>query len=198
MSENNLVVLPWSAEELKKLYHVLRNAGHDPERLDRVRPAQIVYSQSWEWNHGKSAGSSAINSVPAEKTLTITNSDASLVTGIRFSVQNPIYGADVKDSGGTYAREWHRADDPAVFAAPRNPLDYISMQVRQTASEQLSTDYVPLSHWEERNRDGWLPSRLDFIPGGNYSSYQLLLRSSKLIAFDRLDVSITAIKLAGL
>lgn len=194
---------PWSETELPRIVHAVRNAGYDPQRLARVRPAQIVYSHSWIMGKGSLSANLAAASSAADDatTITLTNTDSSIVTGVRFSVVDPVFavappGPLATSSAAT--AEWRRGDDPTAFCTARNPLDYISMHVVQTASEQLSTSYVPLSHWEERNRDGYLPSRLDFVPGGNYSSYQLLLRSSKLIQFERLDISITAIKLMGL
>lgn len=190
----DLRVIPFTELELKKLYHILREAGYDPERLARVQPSQIVYAFEWDLKGDTPSD-------PAQKfhAMRVSNNDASIITNISASVTEPqFYVRNVDDELGDIGNTtWVRADDPRAFSNARNPLDYIDLQVSENASEQLSTGYVPLSHWVA-DLQGWMPSRMDFIPGGNYSSYELAFRTHKHVTFDKLQVSLTAIQLVGL
>lgn len=209
---DNIRVIPFDDLEVRKYYHILKKAGYDPERLARTRPAQIIYSFGWQLpqlNNPAPPTPSVPNPASNEDlfhSIRISNNDASMVTGMCFSVVEPAFAVNRNDDPNNAvdydpstpaSRRWARADDPAYFSHPRNPLDYISMHVQQNANEQLSTDYVPLSHWMQ-NRSGWMPSQLDFLPGGNYSAYEMLFRADRHLYFKRLDISITAIQLIGL
>lgn len=197
-NERVAAILPFTELELRKYYHILTKAGYDPERLARVKPSQIVYSHSWV-PPTRAAANSATD---IAKSIAINNNDASIITAVHFSVVEPEFAVEIvdEDTGTTQnaQRVWKRADDAKIFSTARNPLDYISMQVSSSASEQLSTGHVPLSHWTRRQEGGWMPSPVDFIPGGNYSSYELALRCDRHLYFKRLDISLTAIQLIGL
>lgn len=197
MLEQTRQTVPFDDLTLAKLYHVLRNNGYDPERLSRVRPAQIVYALRWDVD---AENDYQTHKTELRKSMTITNNDASLISNIQFSIQDARYATDNTAQGGEWPG-WTVVEDVSVFCAPKNALDYIRMQVRQNSNEQLSTDYVPLSHWQNLasdTRPGWMPSQLDFIPGGNYSSYELRFEIPETIRVAKLDISLTAIQLIGL
>lgn len=178
-------IVPWDDLELAKIYQLLVAQGIDPERIQQVRPRQIVYSYSWTRSPKPSSGGGE-DTVYAFR---VSHSDPSIVTGLNASV----IGGEVDIEGA-----WTRADDATVFSVPRNLLDYIRAQIAPNATTKLATKELPLSHLVNPPARGWMPALLDFVPGANFSAYEIVLNAPKNVWFDRLDISLTAVQLIGL
>lgn len=191
----NRHLIPFDDLELSRILQLLERAGVENalERLPRVRWKQIVYSFSWTRN----ARPTVANATEERFSHILAHASASIITGIQASA----VGAElvVEDTSVVPStKDWARYDDPLKFAAARNPLDYIRAQVKPSSTEQVATREIPLSHLVNAPERGFMPSLLDYVPGGNFSSYEVLLTQPADIYVPRVDISLTAILMEGL
>lgn len=174
---------PFTQAEFAKIQSILRQQGVSTARLAQIDPRPIVYAFAWR-QQGGSGGS-----VERETTIRVQNSEHSIVEGLSASAQGVEW-----DIGGTFTQD----RDISVFCQARNPLDYILMRVQDTANTKLSTDFAPLSHWVRQFERGWRANPITYFPGGNYSSYELVLRYPEDMFVRELNLSFAALQLSGL